>query len=203
MLSIYTRFYVKSIHLSIHVKKIICNGETKATQRPTRKLCMWWLKIELRSFCPAWLTLYGLVFFYWFCDSWKRQADLQPSQIAQVAQHQENIHICSPSSLKSVEETPGDSPWHEKELGRAIEGYQPSSRTSICTFVWEQEKHQQEDTQNELQQATSLYVSDQTVRDRFDEGCMRDSHPLVVPTQSPTLCSTHFLDKTSPIFYLN
>uniref|UniRef100_A0AAY5KHY5 Transposase Tc1-like domain-containing protein n=1 Tax=Esox lucius TaxID=8010 RepID=A0AAY5KHY5_ESOLU len=64
------------------------------------------------------------------------------------------------------------------ELNRAVEGHQPSSRTSICSIVREGTVTARA-LHNVLQRATGVHFSDQTVRNRLHEGGIRARHPLV------------------------
>ena len=65
-------------------------------------------------------------------------------------------------------------------MEEAIGGQQPSSRTATSTFVQGGTGGAlPENLQNDLQQATNVHVSAQTVRNRLHEGGMRARRPQV------------------------
>ena len=102
--------------------------------------------------------------------------DLQPNRVAQVVQLlQDGTSTRVVAGRLAVSPSTVSRAWrrHQEtvtygELDRSIEGHQPSSRTGICSFV----RGGTAGAQNDLQQATGVYVSDQTVRNRFHEGTM-------------------------------
>ena len=61
-------------------------------------------------------------------------------------------------------------------MEEAVGGQQPSSRTATSTFV---QGGAGGALQNDLQQATNVHVSAQTVRNRLHEGGMRARRPQV------------------------
>ncbi|KAI3366818.1 hypothetical protein L3Q82_009231 [Scortum barcoo] len=76
-------------------------------------------------------------------------------------------------SIHSMEVLPGD-------VEEAVGGQQPSSRTATSAFVQGGTGGAlPESLQNDLQQATNVHVSAQTVRNRLHEGGMRARRPQV------------------------
>ncbi len=67
----------------------------------------------------------------------------------------------------------------QKVLNREVEGQQPNSRTCIHSFVQGGTAGALPEPSKMTEQATSMHVSDQTVRNRFHEGGIRVQHPIV------------------------
>lgn len=130
------------------------HGEAKS--RPPAKKGMWW---------PQTITLYSsfLVLLLF------RVPATQSGFTGGPASAGWNVHACcSPFPAQSQEQgdiRKLDITW---ALDRAIEGHEAHSSPSICSFVWGTGGALLETYR--IQQATSLHVSDQIVRNKLHEG---------------------------------
>ncbi|MCJ8737365.1 hypothetical protein PDJAM_G00023040 [Pangasius djambal] len=90
--------------------------------------------------------------------------------------------MCLPAQYQEHGGDPGRWAVTRGEMDRAVEGQKPSSRTwYLLLFARRNRGSTARALQNDLQQATGVNVSDQTVRNRLHEGGMRARRPLVGP----------------------
>lgn len=85
---------------------------------------------------------------------------------------------CTACTCESMEEIPGDGPLHKESWTGPYKGFNPVAWLVSAHLCKEEAKRSTARAlPNDLQQATGVHVSDQTVRNRLHEGVMRALNP--------------------------